>query len=342
MIEGFDKEIDTILRKARESEFAVADNQNPHMDADEISAFAENALPERAKHLYTEHLADCDRCRKILSNIILLNSEAETVPAFARLEEKNSAPVAPWYRRLFTFPRLAYSLGGLVLVFGGLIVFTLLQSSNMEMSKMSNSAANSNRAPVSMSNTANKSNSTAANSMANTNSSFVYSTNTTNTTSASNSSVSKSEAVPTGTPQDVPRNADEVDLGEVREEAKTEGTDKDSVSRQNQPTRKKENEQNKVADSEASRSSVPREDQKPVLSNPNSGATTGETLSVNGKTFNRRNNVWYDSAYNNQATTDITRGTKDYKKLDQGLRQTVERLGGTVVIVWKSKAYRIQ
>ena len=83
---NFDKEIDAILRKARESEFAFAlDNpqsaiRNPqlHLDADEISAFAENALPETAKQFYTAHLADCDACRKKLSNLVLLNAEAES------------------------------------------------------------------------------------------------------------------------------------------------------------------------------------------------------------------------------------------------------------------------
>ena len=51
---------------------------------------------------------------------------------------------------------------------------------------------------------------------------------------------------------------------------------------------------------------------------------------------------WVDSEYRGQATTNISRGTNEYKKLDSGLRGIVENLGGTVVIVWKEKAYRIQ
>ncbi len=73
-----------------------------------------------------------------------------------------------------------------------------------------------------------------------------------------------------------------------------------------------------------------------------SAATTTATTSVGGKTFRRADNVWYDTAYRGQATKNVTRGTNEYKKLDAGLRGIAENLGGTVVIVWKQKAYRIQ
>lgn len=66
------------------------------------------------------------------------------------------------------------------------------------------------------------------------------------------------------------------------------------------------------------------------------------TRSVGGKTFNNRSGAWYDSAYKNQATQNYRRGTVEYKKLDGGLRNIADTLGGTVVVVWKSKAYRIQ
>ncbi len=73
-----------------------------------------------------------------------------------------------------------------------------------------------------------------------------------------------------------------------------------------------------------------------------SDAIENETTIVSGKTFKRRNNVWYDADYKQQSTINITRGTEKYKKLDKGLRDIVENLGGTVVVVWKDKAYRIQ
>ncbi len=138
MIEGFDKEIDALLRQTAQGETAFTRANNPksqipnkelHLDADEISAFADvNALPEKTRLRLTAHFADCDRCRKILSNVISLNSEmaSETVhaPQAAKIET-----AAPWYRRLFAVPNLAYALGTLVLIFGGLIAFTFLKNS---------------------------------------------------------------------------------------------------------------------------------------------------------------------------------------------------------------------
>src|SRR5688572_15612205 len=127
----FDKEIDTLLRKAqRDGPVYVGDFASPgHLDADQISAFAENAMPEKSRALYSAHMADCDRCRKILSNVLMMN--AEVIPA---TESPGAITIAertgqPWYKRLFLFPNLAYVMGGLVLVFSGFLGYTVIQRS---------------------------------------------------------------------------------------------------------------------------------------------------------------------------------------------------------------------
>ena len=66
-----------------------------------------------------------------------------------------------------------------------------------------------------------------------------------------------------------------------------------------------------------------------------------ETRTVNGKSFRRENGAWIDSAYNSQPTTDVSRGSANYQKLDSGLRLTAEKLGGAVIIIWNGKAYRV-
>lgn len=65
------------------------------------------------------------------------------------------------------------------------------------------------------------------------------------------------------------------------------------------------------------------------------------TRRVSGKSFNNRDGVWYDSAYHSQGTVNYRRGTPEYNKLDKGLRSIADTLGGTVVVVWKDKSYRI-
>src|SRR5688500_16793564 len=125
----FDKEIDALLRKAhRGGPVLVGDFAGSrHLEADEIAAFAETALPERSRAMYTAHMADCDRCRKILSNTLVLNSEAAPVAASSPSVITIAERAIPWYRQLFVFPNLAYVMGGLVLIFGGFLAFTIVR-----------------------------------------------------------------------------------------------------------------------------------------------------------------------------------------------------------------------
>lgn len=123
----FDKEMDAMLRRAGHSGVLVGNTAKLHLDADAINAFAENALPEKSRRIYTEHLAECDPCRKTLSSLILMNAEAEPAMAAAVPAQAALASI-PWYRKLFSTPNLAYTFGGLILLFGGLIGFVAFQN----------------------------------------------------------------------------------------------------------------------------------------------------------------------------------------------------------------------
>ena len=92
-------EMDLILRKlGRESTTlpVMEGNGSPetaaekHLDADELNAYAENALPLKTRARYTEHVADCTRCRQIVSQ---LNLAAGLI-----VEEKSSVvpPLSGW------------------------------------------------------------------------------------------------------------------------------------------------------------------------------------------------------------------------------------------------------
>ncbi len=353
---NFDKEIDAILRKARDGETAfAAKSAQTHLDADTLSAFAENALPEKAKMRATMHLADCDRCRKIVSNLILLASETESEIVHADAKDIIASPV-PWYRKLFVFPNLVYSLGALVLVFGGLIAFTVLQNfnslENATVSQVSNKPMETKSAPAqaSSNSAANMSNSVTANTTVPANSPYEANTAAPHLSMNSNTSATPGNA-PIVSADEAPREAarsnNEIEL------AKTEANqppvlDKKERSEETKP-------QKSVKDNEDD-AKLNAERQQPVPSTSGALATqmpkaktekydarkTGETTSAGGKNFRRANNAWYDTAYSNQPTTNITRGSDEYKKLDSGLRSIAENLGGTVVVVWKTKAYRIQ
>jgi hypothetical protein len=69
---------------------------------------------------------------------------------------------------------------------------------------------------------------------------------------------------------------------------------------------------------------------------------SSEERAAGGKVFKCADNAWYDSAYTGQQLITVRRASKEYKKLDAGLRSIAENISGTIVVVWKGKAYRIQ
>lgn len=372
---NFDKEIDALLRQAAKSESFVGTNgsdMRAHIDADALSAFAENALPEKTRALYMTHLGDCDRCRKILSSLIVLNAEAPVSAAsLATVPEIAVTPAAPWYKKLFLFPNLAYTMGALVLVFSGLLGFVVIRNLNNGQTDVAGVA---NKQPV-------QSNAIAP-------AAIPVETNTSGSASNANSAISQDPQIPgfkgvdtnsisTGEPGSKEGNfmLDGVDRAAGPPIAgATPGYEEDTtrddgiVTRRNPITEaEKKNEPIDLAksapappppppapESQPAGQAAKLEDlpangrrlkdlkMQPAPAKPDAKRTTTGGKQIGGKSFNRRDGVWYDSAYSGQATTDVRRGSNEYKKLDSGLRSIAESLSGTVVVVWKSSAYRIQ
>lgn len=77
-----EKQIDVLIRRYGKAapRTSVAD----HLDADELSAFAEGALPPATRASYMSHLADCDECRKQASALAISSG------AVVRTEESPS------------------------------------------------------------------------------------------------------------------------------------------------------------------------------------------------------------------------------------------------------------
>lgn len=73
MKQAENNEMDLLLRNMAKQAKSVSDSgnglQSAHLDADELSAFAERALPPGAQARYTAHLVDCGQCRKLVSQL---------------------------------------------------------------------------------------------------------------------------------------------------------------------------------------------------------------------------------------------------------------------------------
>lgn len=380
MTNEFDKEIDALLRQTAKGEtaFAAVNSksalENPqlsHLNADEISAFAENALPEKIKQKYTIHLADCNRCRSILSNLISLNAETLTEVTHTEKKEKVRA-VIPWYRKLFAYPNLAYTMGALVLAFSGLIAVVVLQnnrnSPGLEISQISEQTEKAQGpsfeqilpAEESFSNSM-MSNSTMANiapNVSTANAASVLTENkATNALAAkTNMSIAAKSKPSANESLRAEISANNFALSPNRSNIQPENANTNITVNEKEETRKEENQNKKAETLKDVNATKPTPNQ--YASSPTVGRTasadtlsakakknaleTSETTSFGGKAFKRANGVWTDSAYKGQSTTNISRGTSEYKKLDSGLRSIVENIGGTVIVVWKEKAYRIQ
>src|SRR5437588_6319696 len=64
-----DPQMDVLLRRFTSG--VSGELAGDHLDADEMSAFAEGGLPPAAPAHYSSHLADCDRCRKQISSLTI-------------------------------------------------------------------------------------------------------------------------------------------------------------------------------------------------------------------------------------------------------------------------------
>lgn len=134
MKEVFDKEIDSLLRRrprgtaeSRSWGDGAGDGaHHAHLDADELGAFAEGALPPSARLAAASHLADCDSCRGVvvgLARVAGTGAEAKQQAVTATiLPESVRTPAwrallaslfAPRVMR-FAVPLLALSLVGVV------------------------------------------------------------------------------------------------------------------------------------------------------------------------------------------------------------------------------------
>lgn len=374
----FDKEIDALLRKARsDSPAGQAAPDSDHLDADEISAFAENALPEMTRQFYTAHLADCDRCRKTLSSVISMRSEAAPEAASSGAFIPIAA-AAPWWTKFLAGPNLAYVMGTLVLLFSGFLGYLVLQRNprpgNAEVSSVyepesraggpsaaeepqllpdANASANTN-APAAANTMANAPRNPANSMTTSTNAATANVARSGVTVGSADSSVSAVEKSPPTTADTVtpsagaaaPRTVRELPLT-ARDERQLElANEKDNVALAEQKSKQTGNKramrEAPPAKSALSKLEGPRQNNQDNAQQSGNMTQASAGRTVGGKYFELRQNVWYDSSYRGQGTKTVRRGTSDFLRLDGGLRYIVEELGGAVVIVWKQKAYRIQ
>jgi hypothetical protein len=108
-----DAQMDVLLR--RYAGKSAGSSATEHLDADELTAFAEGAMPEAARTRYVSHLVDCDNCRQIVSQLAISSGAvvaAEATPAVAPSGYSWSKRLA----RFFSPMTLRYAAFAMVLI----------------------------------------------------------------------------------------------------------------------------------------------------------------------------------------------------------------------------------
>ncbi len=379
----FDKEMDALLKRMSAFGAKPGGRAEPHLDAEEIAAFAENAVPGSVRSKYITHFADCGRCRTILADTIALNA-AEPAVAAAPSVATAGAVVreTPWYRKLFSVPKIAYGMAGLIVIFGGLIAYTALFNlqvgdTSVSQAKLEESlpaAAEPAETPVSMADSlANIAVPSQAGpeekpggpltsaldqperEIASARSQRGPNAGRPDGRSAEEYSRAGRDLAliepaagpkPVMAPPPPPAAAEEVVVAEAVPAPTADATREQLLARQ-QAANVSSNVQSQSGPSfrnERGRNLTLAEetDRSAAAKRSAPRDDAPQRRSVSGKSFELRDGVWFDAAYRGGATVNVQRGSEDYQKLDSGLRRIAQRFSEPVVAVWKGKAYRIQ
>ena len=140
-------EIDLLLRRlgrSPETSVSAGNGDVDHLDADELSAYAENVLPAAARARYTMHLAECARCREL---VVQLSLSAGVVPVAEVAKQSAPSALRKFLASLFSPMVLRYAVPalGLILVAAiGLFVLRPKQNGDGSIAQRTEAPASTN------------------------------------------------------------------------------------------------------------------------------------------------------------------------------------------------------
>jgi hypothetical protein len=418
-----DVQIDVLMRRYARSVGGASSSE--HLDADELNAFAEGSLPPSARARYVSHIADCDGCRQLVSQLAISGAgalaitEQVTAPAGARVSWKQRLA------ELFAPRTLRYAAFAMVLIAAVGVIFLVtrrparnsaLVAQNEKadpqtapaMEPRSDTHAYNDASPRAEANRAGTTSAPAPNATVAreaddskvASSSTVTATRPDTTlpavppgvatksgetagaeqrpsyappppgeTQASGPRIRQQQSPDSRQQQTVGGLASGPRKGDASEDkykvmdkqapqiaTKDSGADESnrgisnqapalnrSISREKRsgPSRNMDNiaatNENRI---EATKNNAKKETRDAAASE--SEAAAPETRSVGGRKFRRQGASWIDVKFkSSMSLITVTRGSQEFSSLDSGLRSIASQLSGEVIVVWKSKAYRI-
>ena len=370
-------EMDLLLRRlGRRDDAVVSGGADDHLDADELSAYAENALPAGARTRYTMHLAECSGCRSL---VVQLSSSAGVVAATNSAAVVEPSGLKKLLASLFTPMVLRYAVPALGLIIVAAIGFMVLRRERASeyVAQDHGPAGIAVQSP-----TAPPLDGFSDSTVKNTPSQDGRVENqareqvvqpapppgTAPVVSSVEADVSKEKAAqpkpeeqafaapnespaaktePTATPQT--RAETEVSKNEVK--------DLTVQSPQSQKALRGAAREDRAGTNDFARG---RKQTDSVSVAAGAGATTGsvanvqrdgvdsnaDTRTVAGRRFRKQGGVWIDTAYDSSKdAVTLTRGSESYRALvadEPAIKTIAETLDGEILVVWKGRTYRIR
>jgi len=117
-------EMDLLLRGLSRRHDASVSAAEDHLDIDELSAYAENVLPLAARARYTEHLAECSRCREF---VVQLSSSVGVIGAGETARVSEPSVLKKFLASLISPMVLRYAAPALGLIVLGVIGLVVLR-----------------------------------------------------------------------------------------------------------------------------------------------------------------------------------------------------------------------
>src|SRR5215212_7150213 len=122
------KEMDLLLRRLGRSASDLP-KDGDHLDVDELSSYAENALPAAARARYTEHLAECSSCRKLVAQ---LSSSVSVVTVADTAKASEPSALRKFLASLFSPTVLRFAVPALGLIIVAVIALTVSRQSGTD------------------------------------------------------------------------------------------------------------------------------------------------------------------------------------------------------------------
>jgi hypothetical protein len=373
-------EMDLLLRRLSRRQGVPASDgdsriDSDHLDVDELSSYAENALPAAARARYTEHLAECSRCREV---VVQLSASVPVVTARETVTVAEPSGLRKFLASFFSPMVLRYAvpaLGLVVVAAIGFVVFRpdrqgvyMAQREGYTQSKPAQ-VQSEQPAPSGFSGSAAPGNSQSPGVIAERKPEATKETQQAPVTAPESApEPKKNEPAPPAERQEVasatpqpPAPTPGATVDEMRVNVETRRANESArVGQTGDLAKQKASEDVREREKKEDAPTAQRAARAPAASPQAGGSATfsvaeadkdrnrddGVIRSAGGRRFRKQNGVWVDTAYDSgsQIMT-VGRGSEAFRTLvadEPTIKTIADELDGTIIVVWKGRTYRIR